>query len=51
MAQGPGFAERFQQMGFPPATDESPAALEALIRRNTPAWHQLVEIFGIKLTL
>jgi tripartite-type tricarboxylate transporter receptor subunit TctC len=51
VVQGPGFAERFQQMGFLPVTNESPAALERIIRRDTPAWRQLVEISGIKLSL
>ena len=43
VVQGSSFAERLQQMGFLPVTNESPAALVALIRRDTPARRQLVE--------
>jgi tripartite-type tricarboxylate transporter receptor subunit TctC len=51
VAQEPGFAERFRQMGFLPVTNESPAALAGIIEQDTPAWRRLVEISGLRLSL
>jgi tripartite-type tricarboxylate transporter receptor subunit TctC len=51
VAREPAFVERFRQMGFLPTTSESPAALAALIRRDTPIWERLVRISGARLTV
>lgn len=46
VGQDPGFAAALRPFGYDAVTSESPAAMAALIARETPAWRRLVEISG-----
>ena len=43
------FAERLRPIGYTTITSESPAALAARIREETPRWQRLVQISGAQL--
>jgi hypothetical protein len=43
------YAEKLLPLGFTAITDDSPAALTDLIRRQDPVWKGLVELSGVKL--
>jgi tripartite-type tricarboxylate transporter receptor subunit TctC len=48
-AAEPGLVERLRPLGYSVVTSETPAALAALIRAETPRWQRLVEISGARL--
>jgi tripartite-type tricarboxylate transporter receptor subunit TctC len=45
----PDFVERLKPLGYGTVVSDTPAALTALIERETPHWRQLVEISGARL--
>jgi tripartite-type tricarboxylate transporter receptor subunit TctC len=49
LAQVPEFAERLRPLGYTVVTSETPAALSALIRAETPRWQDLVRTSGVTL--
>ncbi|WP_043339731.1 Bug family tripartite tricarboxylate transporter substrate binding protein [Belnapia moabensis] len=49
IAADPAFVERLRPLGYQVLTSESPGALAARIRAETPRWKRLVEISGAKL--
>ena len=49
VAQQPEFAERLRPLGYTVLSSESPAALAALIRTETPRWQALVRSSGVTL--
>jgi tripartite-type tricarboxylate transporter receptor subunit TctC len=49
VAAMPDFVERLKPLGYGTVVSDTPAALTALIERETPHWRQLVEISGARL--
>ncbi len=49
LAQVPEFAERLRPLGYTVLTSETPAALAAVIRAETPRWQELVRTSGVTL--
>lgn len=43
------FVERLKPLGYGTVTSEAPAALTALIERDTPNWQRLVQLSGARL--
>ncbi|MFC7474561.1 tripartite tricarboxylate transporter substrate binding protein [Dankookia sp. GCM10030260] len=48
-ARNPAYADKLLPLGFTAITDDSPAALTDLIRREDAVWKGLVELSGVKL--
>ncbi|WP_431268939.1 tripartite tricarboxylate transporter substrate binding protein [Dankookia sp. P2] len=48
-ARSPAYAEKLLPLGFTAITDDSPAALTELIRREDAVWKGLVELSGVRL--
>ena len=49
VAAQPEFSEKLRPLGYTVRTSESPAALAALIRDDTPRWQALVRSSGVTL--
>ncbi len=49
LAQQAEFADRLRPLGYTVITSETPAALAALIRAETPRWQELVRTSGVTL--
>ena len=49
VAAQPEFAERLRPIGYTIITSDSPAALAARLREETPRWQRLVQISGAQL--
>ncbi len=49
VAAAPEFAERLRPLGYAVETSETPAALAAFIRAETPRWQTLVRTSGVTL--